>query len=103
MVFASLAKINEYYVVDGKMLLLESKKWIPDVEGQPNMDGSSYNLGGSYELIWANGLKQTVPAQTQLKVYSFFSGGKRKSKTKRISRRRKTHGRRRRRKTRYLR
>jgi hypothetical protein len=55
------------------------------------MDGTSYNLGGSYELEWSNGLKQTVPANTQLKEYSFFGGKrKRKSKSKRTSHRRKT-------------
>jgi hypothetical protein len=86
MVLVSLAKINEYYTVDGKMLLLESKKWIPSVAGQPDMDGTTFNLGGTYDLIWANGLRQNVPANTQLMPYSFF-GGKRKTKSKRTRRR----------------
>jgi hypothetical protein len=107
MVLVSLAKLDKYYVVDGKMLSLDKKKWIPDHPGQPDMDGTSYNLGGSYELEWSNGMKQIVPANTQLKEYSFFGGKrKRKSKSKRSSRRRKTktktktNGRRRNRRTR---
>ena len=102
MVLVSLAKLDKYYVVNGKMISLESKKWIPDYEGQTNMDGKTFNLGGSYELTWSDGMKQTVPANTQLMEYSFF-GGKRRRKSKRTSRRRKTHGRRRRRSTRRVR
>jgi hypothetical protein len=102
MVLVSLAKVDNYYTVNGKMLLLESKKWIPEFEGQPDMDGITYNLGGSYELTWANGLVQTVPADTHLIPYSLF-GGKRKTKSKKASRRKKTHGRRRRHITRRVR